>query len=142
MSINHADLRVLVDEYVTNPYIPEIVNLIYLTRLSSEGKIPLKEIDYIISRYEVAKIRVSPECKARLIHQAAKRVRQSLGINVSHNVLHVIDTVDTMNSWSTSNLEDAANGLNCSIRDVAQYITRGGEYLFLGRYRITHPAMQ
>ena len=142
MPINHEDLRVLVDEYVTNPYIPEIVNLIYLLRLSSEGKLPLKEIDYTISRFEVSKIRVSPESKARLIHAAAKRVRQALGINVSHNVLHVIDTADTKNSWSTSNLEDAANAFNCSIRDVATYLSRQSDYLFLGRYRLSHPALQ
>ena len=137
----HAQIRQLVDQYVCNPYVGEIVNLIYLLRLSSEGKLPLKEIDYTISRYEIAKIRVSPEMKSRLIHQAAVNVRQALGITVSHNVLHVVDTVNTANSWSTSNLEDAANGLNCSIRDIAQYIVRGGEYLFLGRYKITHPAM-
>ena len=141
MPITHNELRVLVDEYVTNPFIPEIVNLIYLLRLSSEGKVALKEIDYTISRFEIAKIRTSPENKARQIHYAANRVRKALNISVAHNLLHVIDTVDTKNSWSTGNLEDAANGLNCPIRDIAQYITVGGEYLFLGRYKITHPAM-
>lgn len=141
MDTMHAQIRGLVDQYVTNPYIAEIVNLIYLMRLSSEGKIPLKEIDYTISRFEISKIRVSPESKARMIHSACVQVRQALGITVSHNVLHVVDTADSRNAWSTSNLEDAANGLNCSIRDIAQYIFRGNEYLFLGRYKITHPAM-